>query len=286
MLRDKVVIVTGAGRGIGRALALRFSTEGARVLVNDVDAASAEQVIQEIKAKGGNAQSDHNSVTTMEGGKAIVDNAVNAFGRVDIVAAAAGIMSNRMIFKMTEEEWDSVIDVGLKGTFTVVRHACEIFRQQMSGRIITFTSEAGILGGGIGQTNYAAAKAGIIGFTKAVACDMERYKVTANCLVPRALTRLTEGLETSQVQAAGSTIPVLMEHDRTYAEMDPDDVAKFAAFLATESAQEICGKVFLVYADVIGLVTTDKLAAVAWKPGKWTVAELSKFVPDTLLRIG
>jgi len=286
MLKDRVAIVTGAGGGIGKALAMRFSTEGAKVLVNDVDTEGAERVAREINAGGGSAKADCNSVATMEGGKAIVDNAVNSFGRVDIIAAAAGIMSNRMIFKMTEQEWDTVINVGLKGTFTVVRHACEVFRQQGGGRIITFSSEAGILGGGAGQANYAAAKAGLIGFTRAVARDMARYNVTANCLVPRALTRLTEGLEkTSLAQGESPAVPVLMEHDRSYAEMDPDDVARFAVFLSSDSAREISGKVFLVYADVIALVKTDKIAAVAWKPGKWTVAELSKFVPDTLMGI-
>jgi NAD(P)-dependent dehydrogenase (short-subunit alcohol dehydrogenase family) len=286
MLKEKVAIVTGAGGGIGKAIAMRFSKEGAKVLVNDIDTDGAEQATREINTEGGSAKADYNSVVTMEGGKAIVNNAVNSFGRVDIIATAAGIMSNRMIFKMTEQEWDAVVNVGLKGTFTVVRHACEVFREQRGGRIITFSSEAGILGGGAGQANYSAAKAGLIGFTRAVARDMARYGVTANCLVPRALTRLTEGLENSSLsQGENPVVPVLMEPDRSYAEMDPDDVARFAVFLSTDSAREISGKVFLVYADVIALVKTDKLAAVAWKPGKWTVAELSRFVPDTLMRI-
>ena len=240
--------------------------------------------MEEMEAKGGRAKADDNSVTTMEGGKAIVDSALDSFGRVDIVATTAGIMSNRLIFRMSEEEWDSVINVHLKGNFTIIRYASEVFRENKCGRIITFTSEAGILGGAPGQTNYSTAKGGIISFTKAVARDLERYNVTANCICPRAFTRLTEGIEEARDQGIELKLPLLLEPDRPFKDMDPDDVARFAIFLASDEAQEITGKVFLVYANVVALVNTGKVDSVAWKPGKWTVKELKNLVPNIILK--
>ncbi|MBI2936156.1 MAG: SDR family NAD(P)-dependent oxidoreductase, partial [Chloroflexi bacterium] len=199
VLQGKVAIITGAGGGIGRAVALCLASYGARVIVNDpgvnIDgsgssASAADKVVAEIRSRGGEALADYGSVALFSTGEALVRLAMDNFGRLDIVVTCAGILRDRMIYNMTEEEWDAVINVHLKGTFNVVRHACGVFRQQRSGRIITFTSESGLFGNA-GQANYAAAKAGIVGLTKVVSRDMGRYGVTCNAVAPRAWTRMT-----------------------------------------------------------------------------------------------
>ena len=192
-LRDKVAIVTGSGRGVGRGVAKLMAAEGAKVVVVDpgvnvdgsgFDQSIAETVVAEIRDEGGTAVACTESVATMEGGERIVQTAVDNYGRLDIVVTCAGILRDRMIFNMTEQEWDDVIAVHLKGTFTVVKHACILFRQQRSGRIITFSSQSGLVGNS-GQANYGAAKSGIAGFTKVVAKDMGRYGATANSIAPQ-----------------------------------------------------------------------------------------------------
>ena len=170
-LKDKVAIITGAGRGIGRGVALMMAAEGASVVVNDLGSAvdgsgnsssPADEVVSEIKNAGGSAVANYDSVSSMQGGENIVKTALDSFGKLDIVVTPAGILRDRMIFNLTEQEWDDVIAVHLKGTFTVVKYACILFRQQRSGRIITFSSESGLFGN-TGQTNYGAAKSGIPG---------------------------------------------------------------------------------------------------------------------------
>ncbi len=199
MLQDKVAVVTGAGRGIGRGVAMLMAQEGAKVVVVDLgvkvdgsgqDRSVAEQVVSENLEYGGTAVSSAESVTTMAGGESIIQTAVDNFGKLDIVVTVAGILRDRMIFNMAEEEWDDVIAVHLKGTFTIVKHACILFRQQRSGRVITFSSTSGLYGNS-GQCNYGAAKDGIAGFTRVVARDMGRYGVTANSISPSAATRMT-----------------------------------------------------------------------------------------------
>jgi len=198
MLKGKVAVVTGAGRGIGREIALLMARHGAQVVVNDyggsaagsgAESAPADEVVGEITKNGGKAAANYDSVASMAGGQAIIKTAVDTFGRVDVVVNNAGILRDRMIFNMTEEEWDAVIDTHLKGTFAVTRAAAPLMREQKWGRIINMTSTSGLIGN-VGQANYAAAKLGIFGFTKAVALDMGRYNVTANCISPFAWTRM------------------------------------------------------------------------------------------------
>ena len=187
-LEGKVAIVTGSGRGVGRGVAHLMAEEGASVVIVDpgvnvdgsgYDQSIAEQVANEIKDAGGNAVACTESVATMQGGENIIQTAIDNFGKLDIVVTCAGILRDRMIFNMSEQEWDDVIAVHLKGTFTIVKHASIIFRQQRSGRIITFSSTSGLYGNS-GQANYGAAKDGIAGLTRVAARDLGRYGVTVN----------------------------------------------------------------------------------------------------------
>jgi len=202
LLDGKVAVVTGAGSGIGRSVALGLARAGARVVVNDygvsVDgrepsSAPAEAVVREIVAAGGQAVASAESVATMAGGRAIVDRALSTYGDLNIAVCCAGILKERMIFNMSEEEWDSVVAVHLKGHFTVMQPATRHMREKRQGRIITFTSAAG-LEGNPGQPNYSAAKEGIVGLTRSTALAMAKYGVTVNSISPTADTRMTQRL--------------------------------------------------------------------------------------------
>jgi NADP-dependent 3-hydroxy acid dehydrogenase YdfG len=193
----------------------------------------------------------------MEGGEQIVQTAVENFGKLDIVVTCAGILRDRMVFNMTEQEWDDVIAVHLKGTFTVVKNACILFRQQRSGRIITFTSESGLVGNS-GQANYGAAKSGIAGFTKVVAKDMGRYGVTANAIAPRANTRMIGDIPDSaaEIRARSGVAPISGEDQLT--ELDPDHIAPFICYLASDYAANVNGQTFLVYGDSVSLMSQPR----------------------------
>ena len=197
-LEGKVAIVTGAGRGIGRGEALLLATEGCRVVVNDFggspageggEQAPADEVVGEIQKLGREAVANYGDVASMADGEAMVKQALDTWGQLDILINNAGILRDRMIFNMTEAEWDGVIAVHLKGHFSVTRPASMVFRQQRSGRIVNTSSESGL--GNMGQANYSAAKEGIVGLTRTLALDLGRYGVTANAIRPRAATRLT-----------------------------------------------------------------------------------------------
>lgn len=292
-LKDKVAVITGAGRGIGRAVALFFAQEGAKVVVNDpgvnVDGtggttAVADEVVAEIRKAGGQAVANYDSVATMQGGENIIKTALDNFGTIDILVTPAGILRDRMIFNMTEEEWDAVIATHLKGTFTVVKPACVIFRQQRSGRIITFTSESGLVGNS-GQANYGAAKSGIAGFTKVVARDMGRYGVTANSIAPRALTRMTAGIPEAARQIRAQRGIAGIEEEEGISQWQPEDIAPFVAYLASDFAANINGQIFLVYGDTIALMSQPRLIKTIYKPtGYWTVEELREVLPKTLAK--
>ena len=198
-LKGRNAVVTGAGRGIGRAVALALAEEGASVVVNDPgvnvdgsghDAGPADQVAGEIRAAGGSAVASYDSVAELAGGESMVRQCVDAFGRIDILVNVAGILRDRMIFNMSEEEWDAVIAVHLKGHFNTIKPASVLMRQQRYGRIVNFSSISGLRGIS-GQSNYGAAKAGIAGLTRVVARDLGRYGVTCNAIAPGAQTRMT-----------------------------------------------------------------------------------------------
>ena len=234
-LEGKVAIVTGSGRGVGRGVAHLMAEEGASVVIVDpgvnvdgsgYDQSIAEQVANEIKDAGGNAVACTESVATMQGGENIIQTAIDNFGKLDIVVTCAGILRDRMIFNMSEQEWDDVIAVHLKGTFTIVKHASIIFRQQRSGRIITFSSQSGLVGNS-GQANYGAAKSGIAGLTKVLAKDLGRYGVTANAIAPRATTRMIGAIPDSaaEIRARGGVAGLGDEEELR--NLNPDGIAPF-----------------------------------------------------------
>jgi NAD(P)-dependent dehydrogenase (short-subunit alcohol dehydrogenase family) len=286
LLEGKVAIVTGAGRGIGKALALQMAEEGASVVVNDAgvgpdgvghDNGPAEQVAAEIKDKGLAAVANHDSVATMDGGDSIIKTALDSFGRLDILVNNAGILRDRMIFNMSEQEWDDVIAVHLKGHFACIKPAAVLMRQQRYGRIINFSSESG-LWGNAGQANYGAAKSGIAGLTRVVARDMGRYGVTCNAIAPRAMTRLTATIPQQRPGAAPADAP----HPEQLQQMAPEFVAPMVCYLASDHAWNVNGQIFLVYAGTIARLNHPLPSRTIFKKGIWTLDELSRTVPQML----
>ena len=246
LLDGKVAVVTGAGSGIGRAVALGLAGAGASVVVGDygvsVDgrepsSGPAEAVVKEIETRGGRAVASAQSVATMAGGRAAIDAALKSFGDLHVLVCCAGILRERMIFNMSEEEWDAVIAVHLKGHFTVMQPATRHMREKRAGRIITFTSTAG-LEGSPGQPNYSAAKEGIVGLTRSTALAMAKYGVTVNCISPTADTRMTQRLP---------------DERRGQAMAPPEAIAPVVTFLASERAAHVTGQVIGVRGNQVTL---------------------------------
>jgi NAD(P)-dependent dehydrogenase (short-subunit alcohol dehydrogenase family) len=276
-LAGKVAIVTGAGRGIGRAHALALAEAGAKVVVNDLggalsgegaDKAPAQQVVEEIEAGGGQAAANAENVADFEGAERLVRQAIDDFGRLDILVNNAGILRDRMIVNMTEQEWDAVIAVHLKGHFAPTRHAAAYWRERskagdaMRGRVINTSSPSGVFGN-IGQANYGTAKAGIAGFTVIVAQELQRYGVTVNCLAPNARTRMTE--DTFDLGAPPEGFDAL----------DPSNMSPLVVALCADEAQTITGQVFHVWGGAIN-------ALQGWTAGELFASD-AKWNADALL---
>lgn len=296
-LEGRVAIVTGAGRGIGRGVAKLLAEEGASVVVNDfgvnVDGSApssgpAAEVADEIRAAGGKAVPNYDTVATVEGGENMVKMALDSFGRLDILVNVAGILRDRMIFNMSEQEWDDVIAVHLKGHYCTTKPATVLMRQQRYGRIINFSSISG-LGGLPGQSNYGAAKAGIAGFTRVVARDLGRYGVTCNAIAPGAATRMTATIPTgtAQLRAKSGTAPVAPppapKHSSVPEMREPEYVAPMTVFLACDEAWNINGKVFYVAGGRVSLAHEEAPWRQISKQGLWTIDELRDLVPSQLL---
>lgn len=282
-LKGRVAIVTGAGRGIGRGEALALASEGAKVVVNDLGAgvdgsgnstSPAAEVVREIQAMGGEAVPNFDSVTTWKGAENIVKTAVDAFGRLDILVNNAGILRDRLVFNMTEEEWDLVLKVHLYGHFYMIRHASNVMRRQRYGRIINTASIAG-LGMTIGQANYGAAKEGIVGLTRVVARDLGRLGITCNAIRPNAATRLT----LSEELKAAWTKSGMEQAIQQLEQLKPEDIAPLVVFLASEQSGNINGRTFQVQTGKIALYSEPVEERKITKTGSWTVDDVFNMLP-------
>jgi len=270
LLEGKVAIVTGSGRGIGRGIALALAREGARVVVNDVGCSvdgrgtegdPAAQVCREIEAMGGRALPNYDSVSDFESAGRIVRSAIDGFGRLDVLVNNAGIVRDRTIVKMTEEDFDAVLAVHLKGSFNCGRHAIPVMREQGYGRIVNITSSAG-LRGNFGQTNYSAAKAALMGITFTWALELGKHGITVNALAPSGMTRMVGSMPG-------------MENRPVAPEMNPDLNGAIVAFLASERAGHVNGQVFGRRGYAFTLFQTPRPVAAMYREGGWTAGEIA-----------
>jgi NAD(P)-dependent dehydrogenase (short-subunit alcohol dehydrogenase family) len=273
LLEGRVAVVTGAGRGIGRGIALELAREGAKVVVNDAGVETdgrggsedpAALVVKEIEQLGGEGAPNYDDVSNFEAARNIVQTAIESFGTIDILVNNAGILRDRSLLKMEESEFDAVIAVHLKGTFNCTRHAAGHMREKEYGRIVNVTSSAG-LRGNFGQTNYAAAKAGIVGMTLTWALELGKYGITVNAMAPSAFTRMTTGL-----------LPGADDPSKIPPEMDPNLNAALIAFLASEKAGHVNGQVFGRRGYAYTIFQKHKPVASMFKPGGWTAAEVAR----------
>lgn len=299
-LEGKTAVVTGAGRGIGRATALLLAAEGASVVVNDLGCdvdgsgssnAPADGTTDAIKAAGGSAVANYDDVSTMQGGENVMRAAVDNFGQVDVLVNSVGILQDRMIYRMSPEDWDRVIRFNVKGVFAPTKFAAILFRQQRSGRIVNFTSDAGL--GDIGRSNYAAASEAIIGLTRTVGRDLGRYGVTCNAISPLVETRLfpgsveeyrvAEGPSPTPAERAGiGQSPPVSEWEGDGGADDPANVAPLAVYLATYAAPNVNCNVFGVRGGSIYLYSNPEIARAIHKWGTFTMDEMDVLFPKII----
>jgi NAD(P)-dependent dehydrogenase (short-subunit alcohol dehydrogenase family) len=283
-LNGKVAIVTGSGQGLGLAYARELARQGASVVVNDVNAETAAAAVDQIREDGGQAVAVVAPVGTTEAAKALVAGAVEAFGRLDILVTNAGILRDKSLLKMTDEDFDLVINVHLKGTFTCVREAFAYFKENnIAGRIITIGSPTGQRGT-FGQTNYAAAKAGIVGMVRTWALEMKKAGVTVNTVVPVAATAMTKTVpyfqKAVEAEERGEAMPSFFRHDLGFG--TADDVAGVIAYLASDEAASISGQVIGVGGDRLQVWTHPEPAATEYREGGWSYEALVERGADVI----
>lgn len=278
LMAGKVVVVTGAGGGIGREIALAMGKAGAKVVVNDIGAAltgegqtagPAQKVADEIKAAGGVAVPNTDSVATRATANAIIETAIQHFGRIDAVVNNAGNLRDRMFHKMSDEEWTQVLDVHLNGTFFVSRAAANHFREQESGAFVHMTSTSGLIGN-FGQANYSAAKLGIAALSKSIALDMSRYNVRSNCIAPFAWSRMTSSIPANTPEEKARVAKMQ--------KMEAAKVAPMAVFLASEAASDVNAQIFGVRANEIMLFSQPRPIRSVHMSDGWTpelIAEIA-----------
>ncbi|GGE81287.1 3-hydroxyacyl-CoA dehydrogenase [Streptosporangium jomthongense] len=275
MLDGKVIVVTGGGRGIGRATCLMLAEHGAKVVVNDIgggadgagnDQAPADEVVSAIKEAGGEAVSSFDSVTEWDGGQAIIQTALDTFGQIDCVVNNAGNLRDGIFHKMSEQDFESVLAVHLKGTFNVSRAAAPHFRQQGSGTFVNMTSTSGLIGN-FGQANYSAAKMGIVGLSKSMALDMDRFGVTSNCIAPFAWSRLIGSIPTDD-EAQKERVAKIQK-------MTPDKISTLVVSLCSDQAKHVTGQIFGVRNNEIFLFSQPRPIRSAHTSEGWT--------PETIL---
>lgn len=274
-LADKVVLVTGAARGVGRGIAIAMAQAGAAVVVNDLgvpleggekaDLSAAEQVVAEIRAMGGKAVADGNSVTSWDGAQAMVTSAIDHFGRIDAVVNNAGNLRDVLFHKMTEEEFNAVIAVHLKGSFNVSRAAAPYFKEQASGAYIHMTSTSGLVGN-FGQANYASAKLGIVALSKSIALDMQRFNVRSNAVAPFAWTRMVSSIPAST--------PEQVKRIEGLKKLVPEKIAPFVVALASDAAAHVTGQIFGVRNNEIFLFSQPRPIRSAHTEEGWTPASV------------
>jgi NAD(P)-dependent dehydrogenase (short-subunit alcohol dehydrogenase family) len=280
----RVVIITGAGGGIGREHALAFAREGAKVVVNDIggardgsgsDAGPAQQGVDEIKALGGEAVANTDDISSWDGAERIVAQAIETYGTLHVLVNNAGILRDRMMVNMTEAEWDAVIKVHLKGTFAPAHHAAAYWRDQskagnpVDARIINTSSSSGIYGN-VGQSNYGAAKAGIAAFTIITSQELGRYGVTVNAIAPTALTRMTEDLG----------LAALSKTESGFDQFDPSNISPLVVYLGSPLSKDITGRVFSVYGGNIAVNEGWVAGPSVQREAKWEAGEIAEVLPD------
>ncbi|QSE90089.1 4-hydroxyphenyl-beta-hydroxyacyl-CoA dehydrogenase [Rhodococcus pseudokoreensis] len=276
-LTDKVAVVTGSGQGLGLAYAKDLARHGAAVVINDVNQATADAAVAEITAAGGRAVAVVAPVGSTETARKLVAGAVEAFGRLDVMVTNAGILRDKVLWKMTDDDFDAVINVHLRGTFTCVREAVLRFREQGDGgRIICIGSPAGQRGN-FGQTNYSGAKSGIVGMVRTWALELQRAGITANAVCPVAATAMTETIPFLapyiEGMKNGEPLPGIIR--REVGMGTPDDAAGIISFLASDAAADITGQAFAVGGDRLALWSHPELTAVEYQDGGWSADDIA-----------
>ena len=296
-LTDRVAIVTGGGRGIGREVALWLARDGAKVVVYDVGAAldgtgdsgtPADQVVNEIISEGGKAVASYDSVAEFDSAEQIVNTALNNYGRIDILCHPAGILRDRMIFNMTEAEWDAVLQVHLYGAFNMVRNVAPHMIEEKYGRIVLFSSGSGL--GASGQANYAAAKEGMVGFTRAVSKELESHGIMINAVYPGGSTRMTDSIpqsttdlrQTQRAQAGQNVPKVSLDPPPEY--RDPANNAPKVVYLCSEASDGITGQVFGTSGWELSLYSPRHVVKSIHKNEAWSLEELERLIPISLGR--